>query len=394
MAMIRCILKPGKEKPALGRHPWVFSGAIDEIDEGFAKGDLVQVLSSDHTFLGIGYLNPESQITVRILSFEETEINRNFFLRRIRSALQLRQEAGVLNKITNACRLIHAEGDFLPGLIVDQYGDYLAAQFLTAGMDRWKEEITEALMEVVKPKAVYENGDSEFREREGLRRDSLLLAGSHEIPEEIEILENGNKFLVHLYGGQKTGFFLDQRENRRLAGSLVSGKTVLNAFSYTGAFSVYAARGGASSVVSVDTSAPALALAEKHMALNAPNTPHTAVRRDVFQHLRETSSTFDFIILDPPAFCKSKAQMDPACRGYKDINLLAFRMVKPGGFLFTASCSSHITPDLFQKVVFSAAKDSGRDVRVIQRTGHAADHPVSIGHPEGEYLKGLLCQVL
>ncbi len=394
MAMIRCILKPGKEKPALGRHPWVFSGAIDEIDEGFAKGDLVQVLSSDHTFLGIGYLNPESQITIRILSFEETEINRNFFLRRVHSALQLRKETGVLNKSTNACRLIHAEGDFLPGLIVDQYAGYLVAQFLTAGMERWKKEISEALMEVVEPQAIYENGDSEFREREGLEKNSGLLAGSHEIPEEIEILENGNKFLVHLYGGQKTGFFLDQRENRRLVGSLVPGKAVLNAFSYTGAFSVYAARGGAASVVSVDTSAPALVLAEKHMALNAPKTPHTAVRRDVFQYLRETSNAFDFIILDPPAFCKSKAQIDQACRGYKDINLLAFRMVKPGGFLFTASCSSHITPDLFQKVIFSAAKDSGRDVRVIQRTGHAADHPVSIGHPEGEYLKGLLCQVL
>lgn len=392
--MIRCILKPGKEKPLLGRHPWIFSGAIDEIDEGFSSGDLVQILSSKHSFLGIGYLNPESQITVRVLSFEETPIDEHFFLHRIRQAYELRLAMGVLNAHTSACRVVHAEGDFLPGLIVDRYGDYLVTQFLTAGIDRWKKEITAALMEVLKPRQIYENTESEFRAKEGLLGDSRVLAGDGEIPDEIEIRENGFCFLVHPKGGQKTGFFLDQRDNRRLIQSVSKGKTVLNAFCYTGAFSVYAAAGGASSVTSVDTSAPALLLAEKHMTLNAPSVPHSAVRRDVFQFLRETSNTFDLLILDPPAFCKNKAQVDAACRGYKDINLGAIRIVKPGGYLFTASCSSYLSPDLFQKVVFAAAKDSGRSVRLLSRTGHAPDHPLSLGHPEGEYLKGMLCQVL
>lgn len=392
--MIRCILKQGKEKPLLGRHPWIFSGAIDEIDEGFSPGDLVQILSSNHSFLGIGYINPESQIAVRVLSFEETPIDGNFFLSRIRQALELRLAMGVLNARTNACRLVHAEGDFLPGLIVDRYDDYLVTQFLTAGIERWKSEIVSALMETLNPKQIYENTESEFRIKEGLSGESRILAGSGNIPDEIEILENGFRFLVHPKGGQKTGFFLDQRDNRQLIGALSKGRTVLNAFCYTGAFSVYAAAGGATSVTSVDTSAPALTLAEKHMALNASSAQHTAVRRDVFQYLRETSNTFDLLILDPPAFCKSKSQLDAACRGYKDINLGAMKIVKPGGYLFTASCSSYLSPDLFQKVVFAAAKDSGKSVRLLSRTGHAMDHPVSLGHPEGEYLKGLLCQVI
>lgn len=392
--MIRCILKQGKEKPLLGRHPWIFSGAIDEIDEGFSPGDLVQILSSKHSFLGIGYINPESQIAVRVLSFEETPIDGRFFLNRIRQALELRLSMGVLNPKTNACRVVHAEGDFLPGLIVDRYGDYLVVQFLTAGIDRWKKEIVSALMETMNPKQIYENTESEFRAKEGLSGDSRSLAGSGDIPDEIGILENGFQFLVHPKGGQKTGFFLDQRDNRQLIGSISRGRSVLNAFCYTGAFSVYAAAGGALSVTSVDTSAAALVLAEKHMALNTPSTQHTAVRRDVFQFLRETSNTFDLLILDPPAFCKSKSQVDSACRGYKDINLGAMKIVKPGGYLFTASCSSYLSPDLFQKVVFAAAKDSGRSVRLLSRTGHSMDHPVSLGHPEGEYLKGMLCQVL
>lgn len=392
--MIRCVLKPGKEKPLQGRHPWVFSGAIDAVDEGFSAGDLVRILSHRQDFLGIGYLNPESQIAVRVLTFDDEPVDADFFLRRIEDAVRLRRTLGVLSPQTTACRLVHAEGDFLPGLVADLYGECLVAQFLTAGIDRWKKEITRAFEAVVGPRLIYENADSEFRAKEGLNQASGILSRQGDLPDEIEFLENGFRFRVAPGSGQKTGFFLDQRENRELIRKISGGRSVLNAFSYTGAFSVYAAAGGALRVTSVDTSAPALDLAEKHMALNASGVPHAAVRRDVFQFLRETQEHYDLMVLDPPAFCKHKSQIDTACRGYKDINLSGIRRVRPGGFLFTASCSSYLSPDLFQKVVFSAAKDAGRSVRLLARTGHAADHPVSLGHPEGEYLKGLLCQIL
>ncbi|MBU3759043.1 MAG: class I SAM-dependent rRNA methyltransferase [Candidatus Omnitrophica bacterium] len=392
--MIRCILKPGKEKPVLGRHPWIFSGAIDQIDEGYSAGSLVRILSSRGDFLGIGSLNPESQIAVRVLSFQEEPIDGDFFKRRIQEAYDLRVSLGVLSAQTNACRIVHAEGDFLPGVVADLYGPCLVVQFLTAGAERWKREIAAALESVIRPAQIYESGESEFRVKEGLRKVSGVLHGPSDPPEEIEILENGLRFYVSPVTGQKTGFFLDQRDNRTLVRKTSGGRKVLNAFSYTGAFSVYAAAGGAVRVTSVDTSASALLGAERHMKANAPGTPHEAVKRDVFDFLRQDGQTYGLVILDPPAFCKHKSQLDAACRGYKDINLAALKRIQPGGFLFTASCSSYLSGDLFQKVVFSAAKDASKSVRLIARTGHAPDHPVSLGHPEGEYLKGLFCQVL
>ncbi len=391
MKTVRCYLKDGREKPLEGRHPWIFSGAIDEIDDGFEAGDLIHVFSHAKKFLGVGYLNPRSQIAIRMLAFEDAEINESFFAKRIRAACALRSR--FIPQNTNAYRLIHSEGDFLPGLLVDRYGDYLVAQFLTAGIDQWKKTIVEILQKEAPARGIFEKDDSEWREREGLEKRVGKLAGE-EPPDYVEIEENGLQFIVDIHHGQKTGFFLDQRDNRKLVGSLSQGKRVLNCFAYTGAFSVYAAAGGAADTVSVESSEEALNTAKVNLEKNNfPPASHALVKEDVFEYLRATRQEFDVVILDPPAFAKSKQQIQQASRGYKDINLFAMKRLAPGGLLFTASCSSSISPDLFQKIVFAAAKDARRDVRILTKTGHAVDHPINIDHPEGEYLKGLLCEV-
>ncbi len=391
MKTIRCILKKDKEKPFEGFHPWVFSGAIDQIDDDYEVGSLVKVFSSQGKFLGQGYLNPRSQIAVRILSFDETEINAGFFEKRIQEAMVLRER--FLPPDTNAYRLIHAEGDFLPGLIVDRYGDYLVAQFLTAGIEKWKSVIVPILQKVTQVKGIFEKDDSEAREWEGLEERIGRLAGE-EPPDFVEIKENGLSFVVDIHHGQKTGFFLDQRANRKLIQDISRGKRVLNCFSYTGGFSVYALKGGASQVISVDTSEEALNTAQVNFGRNGLTVPpEDLVCEDVFDYLRSVRQEFDLIILDPPAFCKGKQHIIQASRGYKDINMIAMKHIPKGGLLYTASCSSHIDPDLFQKIVFAAAKDARRKVRIIAKTSHSFDHPINICHPEGEYLKGLLCEV-
>lgn len=420
MNTVRCILKKGKEKPVQNRHPWIFAGAIDQIDEGFKAGDLVRVLSDKKEFLGIGYLNPESQIVVRMLAFEEVSIDEGFFDSKISSALKIREqflslssrfiskgltrtdtdflfkkndENHVLPADTNAYRLIHSEGDFLSGLIVDVYGNFLVAQFLTAGMDVRKDMIVKILKKHFPNHSIFEKSDAELRKWEGLKKSVGVLAGS-EPPETVAILENGISFSVDLRGGQKTGFFLDQRESRAVTRTLSQGKRVLNCFAYTGGFSVYAAKGGATEVVSVESSEFAVQLGRKNCERNQMDEKlSTWAQQDVFDYLRATNREFDLIILDPPAFCKNKQQIQHAARGYKDINLQALKRLAPGGLLFTFSCSSYITPDLFQKIVFGAAADAKRDVRILKKTSHAFDHPINIYHPEGEYLKGLLCEV-
>ena len=409
MKTIRCILKPGREKALEGRHPWVFSGAIDQIDDTHQSGDLVRVFSAGEKFLGVGYLNPRSQIAIRMLAFEDTEVDAAYFQKKIGAALSLRRK--FLGPDTNACRLIHSEGDFLPGLIADRYADYLVVQFLTAGIDAWRETLIEILEKEIPCRGIYEKDDTEFREREGLEKRVGKLAGE-EPPDYVEILENGLKFIVDIHRGQKTGFFLDQRDNRRLVQTVSRGRRVLNCFAYTGAFGVYAAAGGAREVVSVESSEAALNTAGLNFEKNGftPDPPlspgggegkgegHTIsssfARTDVFQYLRDSRQEFDLVILDPPAFCKNKNQIQQASRGYKDINMYGLKRLAPGGLLFTSSCSSHISPDLFQKIVFAAAKDARRDVRILAKTGHPFDHPISIYHPEGEYLKGLLCEAV
>jgi 23S rRNA (cytosine1962-C5)-methyltransferase len=391
MKTIRCVLKKGKEKPLEGFHPWVFSGAIDQIDDDYESGDIVKVFSAEGRFLGQGYLNPRSQIAIRMLSFDEKEINAGFFEKRIQDAILLRQR--FLPAMTNAYRLIHAEGDFLPGLIVDRYGDYLAVQFLTMGMDKWKSAIVSILQKETQVKGIFERGDSEWREWEGLDSRIGKLWGE-EPPDYVEVLENGLPFIVDIHKGQKTGFFLDQRANRKLISEISKGMRVLNCFSYTGGFSVYAMKGGASQVVSVDSSRDAVNNARENFRRNElPVNENDFVEEDVFEYLRASRQEFDLIILDPPAFCKNKNQIMQASRGYKDINLYAMKKLAKGGLLFTCSCSSYIDPDLFQKIIFAAAKDAKRRVRIIAKTSHGFDHPINIYHPEGEYLKGLLCEV-
>ena len=392
MKTVRCILQRGKERPVKNRHPWIFSGAIDRIDEGFEAGDLVRVLSDKDEFLGVGYLNPESQIVVRMLAFEDIVIDETFFDRKISQAIEMRKR--FMPSSTNAYRLIHSEGDFLSGLTVDVYGDFLVAEFNTAGIDAWKPVIVKCLRKHFPAASIFERSDSDLRKWEGLKRSVGVLIGS-EPPEAIEIQENGLFFGVDIKGGQKTGFFLDQRENREVVRKLSAGKRVLNCFAYTGGFSVYAAKGDAKEVVSVESSESAVAMGRTNFERNQLDAEQSVwAQQDVFDYLRSTKKEFDVIILDPPAFCKSKNQIQHAARGYKDINLQALRQLPKGGLLFTFSCSSYITPDLFQKIIFGAASDAKRDVRILKKTSHAFDHPINIYHPEGEYLKGLLCEVI
>ncbi len=326
-----------------------------------------------------------------MLTFDESEINRAFFERKIRNAVRLRDR--FMPEETDCCRMIHSEGDGLPGLIVDRYADFLVVQFLTAGMEKWKETIVDIFQKELLFRGIFEKDDSEAREWEGLPERIGKLAGD-EPPDFVEVRENGHSFLVDIHQGQKTGFFLDQRENRRLIGSVSRGKRVLNCFSYTGGFSIYAAAGGAMETVSIDSSQPALNTAKINLEKNGfSDKQHAQVCTDVFQYLRDTRQEFDMIILDPPAFCKNKGQINQASRGYKDINMYALKHLAPGGLLYTASCSSYIDPDLFQKIIFGAAKDVRRSLKIIQKTSHSFDHPINIFHPEGEYLKGLLCIV-
>ncbi len=388
----RCILKKGKEKPVLGFHPWIFSGAIDSVDEALQTGDLTCVESSSGDFLGTGYFNPKSQITVRMLSFEKAVIDNVFFEKKIGAAITLRKSR-ILDHQTNACRLINSEGDFLPGLVADLYHDVLVVQFLTAGMEKQKEILLPILENLFPLRAVYEKGDIKEREIEGLKKENQVIAGT--LPNtETEIVENGLRFKINWNTAQKTGFFLDQRENRSLIRHISKNKKVLDCFCYSGGFSVSAAAGGAKEIMSVDISEYAAESAEENMRLNFPKIPHFVEKRDVFEFLRDDAFEPDLIILDPPAFCKNKSQIQQAARGYKDINLAAIKKIAAGGFLYTASCSSFIDPDLFQKIIFGAAKDAKREVKILTKTGNALDHPVSIYHPEGEYLKGLLLQIL
>lgn len=394
MEEIRVILKPNRERAVEARHPWIYSGAVDLIDEGFTPGDIVRVYSDREEFLGKGYLDPQEDIAIRMLTFQDEAIDEAFFTRRLGDALRLREM--FLPPRTNAYRLVNSEGDFLPGLVVDRYGDCLVAQVLTSGMERFKSSWVSALRSVMGSqdiKGIYERSEAVVRGE--IAESVVQVLSGEEVPDWIGVEECGVKFVVDIRKGQKTGFFLDQRENRRKVAALAKGKRVLNAFSYTGAFSVCAALGGAREVVSIEASETALNTSQHNFEINGLD-PHRYqfVREDVFEFLRRTKEAYDLIVLDPPAFAKAKNQVNQASRGYKDINLWAMRSVVPGGLLFTASCSSYISMDLFQKIVFAAAKDARRSLQMVEKSAHPWDHPVSIYHPEGEYLKGIWCRVL
>jgi 23S rRNA (cytosine1962-C5)-methyltransferase len=388
----RVVLRRGKEKPVLRGHPWIFSGAVVRIEGEVFPGEVGEVYSQGGQFLGLGHINPRSQIIVRLLTQEKEELGEGFFRERISRAVALRK--GWLRGKTNAYRVINGEGDFLPGLIVDRYGETLVLQCLTAGMDRLKEIFVNLLVKELRPRSVYERSDVATRSEEGLTEQSGLLYGK-DVPEWVEIEEQGCRFRVNVKKGQKTGFYLDQKENRFALRELSKGKRILDCFSFTGAFSIHAGSGGAKDFTLIDSSQEALSIAEDHFRLNQlDKVPHRLIRGDAFEVMRGIDPGYDIVILDPPPFAKKKGHLPGASKGYKDLNLWAFRLLNQEGLLFTFSCSHHMSWDLFQKIVFSAALDSGRSVQLIGRMGHPWDHPINICHPEGEYLKGLICSVV
>lgn len=390
MEPAKVYLKPGKDRSVRNRNPWIFSGSVARVEEFEMNGQPADVFSSGGDFLAAGYVNPESQIPCRVLSWKPAVIDRTFLSERICAAIECR--ARILDSVTDSCRMVNAEGDFLPGLIVDRYGPGITVQILTAGMELWREDILGILRETMRPEFIVERSDVASRLEEGLEERAGVLDGAVDGP--VEIHENGLRFRADLLRGQKTGFYLDQRDSRRLIGGFSGGKRVLNLFSYTGGFSVYAAAGGASAVTSVDSSGPALDLARENMGLNGFDAlPAEYVRSDVFKYLNASGDSWDVVVLDPPAFAARKSQADQAARGYKDLNLRCLRRIAPGGILATYSCSHHIDRTLFRQIVFAAVADSGRDAQVIAQTGHSPDHPFDICHREGEYLKGIILRV-
>jgi 23S rRNA (cytosine1962-C5)-methyltransferase len=391
------ILKRNRAKPVLQRHPWVFSGAIDRIEGETADGDLVDVCDAGRNWLARGYLNRRSQITVRLLTWRRDEtVDLDFWRRRLERAIAARQSLAE-DTGTTAYRLVHAESDYLPGLIIDQYGEWLVVQCLTLGIERWRENLVDLLVDLVDGvQGVYERSDVQVRAKEGLEQRTGMLMGL-EPPDLHEILEEDCRFLVDLRQGHKTGFYLDQRENRARLPVFCAGAEVLDVFAYAGGFSVRAARAGAAAVTLVESSASALDLARRNVAANAPEQRAVDyVVGDAFSVLRgfrAQDRRFDVIILDPPKFAHSEREVKRAGRAYKDINLLALQLLRPGGLLFTFSCSAAVSANLFQKIVFSAAVDADREAQLIGCLTQGADHPVALTFPEGAYLKGLICRV-
>jgi 23S rRNA (cytosine1962-C5)-methyltransferase len=386
-------LKPNRDKPLRQKHPWIFSGAIERSDSTIEDGDVVDVVTSRGEFLARGCLNRQSQIAVRILTWDEVEaIDEGFWARRLALAASWRVMGD-----HEARRLVNAESDGLPGLIVDRYGDWLIVQALTLGIEKFKPLIAQQLNSILRPRGIYERSDVDVREKEGLPSTSGMLIGA-EPPDRVEIDEYGYRYFVDVKHGHKTGFYLDQRENRKKIQAYVNHAEVLNLFAYTGGFAVAALRAGAQSVVNVDSSTAALQLARDNLRLNGlPTNDEDFVAADVFSYLRQLRAeqrSFDVIIADPPKLAQSQSQVEKAARAYKDLNLVALQLLRSGGHLITFSCSGLISPDLFQKIVFGAALDAGRDAQIVERLSQASDHPVLLSFPEGEYLKGLVCRVL
>lgn len=392
---IRIKLKPGREKSLERRHPWVFSNAIHNIKGKPAAGETVDVVAHDGHWLGRGAWSPESQIQVRIWTFDrEEEIDRAFFARRLQRA-QIGRNDLIREQGLTGYRLVAAESDGLPGITIDKYANVLVCQLLSTGADLWRDTLVELLAEQYPDCAIYERSDVDSRKKEGLLPVTGLLHGTlPEMPVIIE--ENGIKIAVDVIKGHKTGFYLDQRDNRAIAARFVKDKSVLNCFCYTGTFGLYAAKAGAASIENVDVSSLALATARLNMQVNGLSDDNVHYNEaDVFKLLRQyrdEGKTFDVIVLDPPKFADNKAQLNGACRGYKDINMIALQLLNPGGVLLTFSCSGLMPADLFQKIVADAALDAKREIQFIERLSQASDHPIGSAFPEGFYLKGLVAR--
>jgi 23S rRNA (cytosine1962-C5)-methyltransferase len=385
--MINLTVRKERTGPVLGRHPWVFSGALKNIPDGIASGTPVALVDEHERFLAQGYFSSYSQIAVRVWSYDFGEkVDEKFFVNRVERAYALRQKY-VESKKTNAYRLVNSESDFLPGLIVDKYADYLVVQFHTAGIEAWKDQIVAALTKVMAPKGIYERSDVKVREIEGLAKKSGLLAG--EVPKTVNILENGFKFLVDVIGGQKTGFFLDQRDKRAALMKYSDGKNVLNCFSYSGGFSVYALAAGATGVTSVDVSEGALELAKENVKLNGFDLGKCEfVCEDVKKYLADvTPGKFDVIILDPPAFIKDRRKIEEGLVGYRRINEMGLRALGSGGILVSCSCSSHLKMTDFRYMLSMCGRAAEKTFRILETYTHGMDHPELVAFMEGEYLK-------
>ena len=391
--MTALILKPGREKSLKRRHPWVFSGAVAKVQGNPGPGETIGLWSATGEFLAVAAYSPASQIVARVWDWKERAIDRAFFDEHIKRAVEQRRTL-LQDTDTDAVRLVHGESDGLPGVVADRYGDTVVLQLSSTGADRWRAEIADALLDASGAGRIWERSDADVRQLEGLAPVTAALRGARQ-PTRIVITENGLRFGIDLEHGHKTGFYLDQRANRRLVRKLAQGRDVLDGFCYSGGFALNALVGGAKSVTAVDSSADALVLARGNAELN--KLPQAEwLEGDVFQMLRrfrDQARSFDLIVLDPPKFAPTAAHAEKAARAYKDINLLAFKLLRPGGLLATFSCSGGVPADLFQKIIAGAALDAGVQVQIIERLGPGADHPVALNFPEGDYLKGLVCRV-
>ena len=382
--MAKAVLRPTRETRVRSGHPWVFASDVDRVEGAYTPGDVVNVESSKGTFLGKAFYNPHSQIALRMLTYRDESVDHAFFQRRVETAWKYRQDFCDVN----SCRLIYSESDFLPGLIVDKFSDILVIQSMSLGIEQWKKDIVEILVDVVKPRGIYERNDVPVRRLEGMEQTTGLLWG--EVPDFVPMTENGILYMVDVKNGQKTGFFLDQKENRLEVMKLCRGARVLDCFCNVGGFALNAAVGGAREVVALDISEKALADVRANAELNGLSDKITTECGDVFEVLRRCRAEgqrFDVVVLDPPAFTKSAADVKAAYRGYKDINILGMKLVERGGFLVTASCSHYMTAPLFEKMLREAAYESGRTVRLVEVKTQAPDHPALLAAEETTYLK-------
>ena len=390
-------LKKGKEKAVRQLHPWVFSGAIDQIKGNPDNGDIIRVTDSNNDFLAYGFFNSKSRVAVRLLEWNlETEINESWWRRKIKIAVKHRDELNTED--TNTYRLIFSEADFLPGLIVDRYADFLSVQILTSGIENIKHIILDELQQLLSPKGIFDRSDASARAHEGMDASSGGILLGTEPPEFVSVKENGIFYQVNIAEGQKSGFYCDQRDNRKWVADHVKDKKVLDCFSYSGGFSLNAMAKGAKEVISVDSSAPALDTLKRNMEINDFNSiPHRLIQSDVNKQLRafrEVNEKFDVIILDPPKYAPSRSALTKASRAYKDLNRMAMLLLEEGGLLATYSCSGAVDIGMFKQIIAWAALDAGKEVQFIQQFSQPADHPVRSSFPEGEYLKGLLCRVM
>ncbi len=389
--MAKIVLKKGEEQRIQMGHPWVFDNEVRSTEGSYEPADIVDVVDFKDRFIGRGYINPKSKILVRLLTREHEEINREFFRKRIIQAWEYRKKL----VDTSSCRVIFGEADFLPALIVDKFSDYLSIQTLSLGIEKYKDTIIELLEEILEPKGIYERNDVQIREKEGLEQKKGFIKGPFDTT--VEIMENEVKMLVDIENGQKTGYFLDQRENRAALKPFVKDARVLDTFTHTGGFALHAAHYGAAEVTAVDISAHAIEYVKRNAAINGLQDKIKGVVGNVFDVLKDyqvANEKFDVVILDPPAFCKTKSAVEGAYRGYKDINLRGMKILKPGGFLVTCSCSHYMYPGLFMEMIQDAAMDARKIVRQVEFRTQAKDHPVLYGSDESMYLKCMILQVI